>query len=166
MSRLFSETERLPQVRKLRGYAFDPGLSIQMDTSVINDIVYKVNWESLSKGPVGEYLEVVDYDPTLDCFYRPVDLNEVNIVACDGLSPSESNPQFHQQMVYAVAMTTIANFEKGLGRKILVSLVRSRQAPLPKKPCFHSENEAFCIYSLLFSYIINVNNVHFCMVFC
>ena len=121
MSRLFSQTERLPQVRKLRGYAFDPSLSIQMDTSVINDIVYKINWENLTKGPVGEYLEVVDYDPTLDCFYHPVELNDVNILACDGLTPSESNPQFHQQMVYAVAMTTIANFEKGLGRKILWS---------------------------------------------
>ena len=28
--------------------------------------------------------------------------------------PSESSPQSHQQMVYAVAMTTILNFEKAL----------------------------------------------------
>ncbi len=35
--------------------------------------------------------------------------------------PSESSPQFHQQMVYAVAMTTIQNFEKALGRKTLWS---------------------------------------------
>ena len=33
-----------------------------------------------------------------------------------GSTPSEGNPQFHQQMVYAVAMTTIHNFERALGR--------------------------------------------------
>ena len=37
----------------------------------------------------------------------------------DGLAPSESNPQFHQQMVYAVAMTTIQHFERALGREAL-----------------------------------------------
>lgn len=37
------------------------------------------------------------------------------------LPPSEGNPQFHQQMAYAVAMTTIANFERALGRKALWS---------------------------------------------
>jgi hypothetical protein len=50
-----------------------------------------------------------------------VDLNRVNILAQDGLAPSEGNPQFHQQMVYAVAMNTIANFEKALGRQVLWS---------------------------------------------
>lgn len=121
MSKLKSETEKLPLVRKLRGYAFDPSLSLQMETSALNDITYKIKWETLSPGPVGDYIEVVDYDPTLNCFYYPVNLDHLNIVACDGITPSESNPQFHQQMVYAVAMTTIANFEQALGRKILWS---------------------------------------------
>lgn len=121
MSKLRSESDKLPLIRKLRGYAFDPDMSLQMETSEINDIIYKIKWEHLGPGPIGEYIEVVDYDPSLDCFYEPVNLDQLNIVACDGLTPSESNPQFHQQMVYAVAMTTIANFEKALGRKILWS---------------------------------------------
>src|SRR5262249_3362043 len=33
--------------------------------------------------------------------------------------PSEGNPQFHQQMAYAVAMTVIGYFERALGRKSL-----------------------------------------------
>lgn len=112
--------DRKPPFRKLRGYAFDPSLSNKIDTAFINDIVYKVNWEDdLKPGPVGEYLEVIDYDPTVEKYYTPVDLNERYILAQDGLDPSESNPQFHQQMVYAVAMTTIKNFEKALGRPIL-----------------------------------------------
>src|SRR6185437_2104457 len=41
------------------------------------------------------------------------------LLAQDGLAPSEGNPQFHQQMVYAVAMRTIRNFEVALGRRAL-----------------------------------------------
>lgn len=111
-----------PVFRKLRGYAFDPSLSLKMDTATINDIVYKVLWEDgLMPGPAGEYVEVIDYDPTVKEFYEAVDLNNYYLLAQDGLAPSESNPQFHQQMVYAVTMLTIKNFEKALGRKILWS---------------------------------------------
>ena len=42
-----------------------------------------------------------------------------SLLAQDGLPPSESNPQFHQQMVYAVAMRTIRSFEQALGRLAL-----------------------------------------------
>jgi len=59
----------------------------------------------------------VDFDPPSGCFYAPVDLDDPKILAQNGLAPSEGNPQFHQQMVYAVAMTTIDRFERALGRK-------------------------------------------------
>ena len=89
-----------------------------MDTVLINEVALPVRWEDdLAPGPVGEYLEVIDHDPASDCFYPPVDLNDPYLLAQDGLPPSEGNPQFHQQMVYAVAMTTIANFERALGRR-------------------------------------------------
>ncbi|MCD6062230.1 MAG: hypothetical protein K0R82_141, partial [Flavipsychrobacter sp.] len=111
-----------PPCRKLRGYAFDPSLSLKIDTSLINNITYRVPWEEeLKPGPSGEYIEVIDFDPTVGKWYKPVDLNDIYIVAQDGLDPSGSNPQFHQQMVYAVAMTTIRNFEAALGRPILWS---------------------------------------------
>tara|TARA_R110000868_G_scaffold71713_2_gene209713 strand:- start:41984 stop:44017 length:2034 start_codon:yes stop_codon:yes gene_type:complete len=112
-----------PTFRKLRGYAFDPSLSLKMDTAPINEIIYLIPWEDspdeLSPGPIGEYLEVVDFDPTVNKFYAPVNLDHRYVLAQDGLDPSGSNPQFHQQMVYAVAMTTIMNFEAGLGRSVL-----------------------------------------------
>lgn len=113
-----------PPFRRLRAYAFDPSLSIELENAVINVVTMQVRWEFdpvtqkdiLQPGPVGEYLEVVDFDPASDCFYAPVDLNQPYLLAQDGLAPSEGNPQFHQQMVYAVAMTTIRNFEHALGR--------------------------------------------------
>lgn len=108
-----------PPFRKLRGYAFDPLLSTQSATAEINSVIYRIKWESLQPGPIGEYVEVIDHDPTIKKFYEPVDLNNDYLLAQDGLAPSESNPQFHQQMVYAVAMTTIRNFEQALGRKVI-----------------------------------------------
>ncbi|MBN8855141.1 MAG: hypothetical protein BGO55_24960 [Sphingobacteriales bacterium 50-39] len=44
-------THKKPPFRKLRGYAFDPSLSLKIDTVDINDIVYKVPWEKLDPGP-------------------------------------------------------------------------------------------------------------------
>ena len=110
-----------PQYRPLRVFAFDPSLNTSLDTAVINQMTLNVPWEEVELGPVGEYLEVVDVDPASNAYYPPVDLNERTILVQDGLPPSEGTPQFHQQMVYAVAMNTIDNFEIALGRKVLWS---------------------------------------------
>jgi hypothetical protein len=124
---------KMPACRKLKGYAFDPSLSLKIDTAFINNIVYKVRWEdNLQPGPIGEYIEVVDYDPTVKEFYKSVDLDHPYLLAQDGLDPSESNPQFHQQMVYAVVMTTIKNFESALGRQVFWS-PQSIKRSQPKK---------------------------------
>src|ERR1700733_3986395 len=102
-----------PPYRRLRAFAFDPLLSNQLDTLGVNQVTLPVLWEeNLQPGPVGEYLEVIDCDPAGGCCYAPVDLNHPHLLATDGLAPSEGNPQFHQQMVYAVAMTTIRHFEQ------------------------------------------------------
>ncbi|MGH9175361.1 MAG: S8 family serine peptidase, partial [Vicinamibacterales bacterium] len=109
-----------PATRRLRVLAFDPSLATRLDTATINEITVEIPWEDdLCPGPIGEYIEVVDYDPASGVFYKPVDLNDPYLLAQDGLAPSESNPQFHQQMVYAVAMTTIRQFERALGRVAL-----------------------------------------------
>ncbi|MDC8004299.1 hypothetical protein POV27_09570 [Aureisphaera galaxeae] len=106
-----------PPFRRLRVLAFDPSLAIQLDTAEMNQLTLEIPWETpLDPGPIGEYVEVIDYDPGSGFFYEPVDLEDPNIIARDGLTPSESNPQFHQQMVYAVAMSTIRQFERALGR--------------------------------------------------
>ncbi len=147
-----------PPFRRLRGYAIDPGLSTQFQTRLMNQLVYKVKWEQLEpreqpgaekKGgsrteatcdsyPAGEYLEIVDFDPATGRFYEPVNLDHPHLLAQDGLQPSVSNPQFHQQMVYAVMMTTIENFERALGRKIMwAENIPVRPAPGQKKLDLH-----------------------------
>ncbi len=109
-----------PTRRRLRVFAFDPALATDPDTVAINEAVLDVRWEpDLQAGPVGEYLEVIDIDPASRCAYAPVDLNHRHLLPQDGLAPSEGNPQFHQQMTYAVAMRTIEYFERALGRSAL-----------------------------------------------
>ena len=109
----------------------DPSLSTALKTAPISRIVFKVPWEPLAPGPVGEYLEVVDVDPGSGCTYQPVDLESSALLAQDGIEPSEGTPQFHQQMVYAVASLTISNFERALGRR---TLWRPGPSPDPKQP--------------------------------
>ena len=109
-----------PVSRRLRVLAFDPSLATRLETSAMNEITVDVPWEEgLEPGPIGEYVEVVDCDPASGVVYRPVDLDHPHLLAQNGLAPSESNPQFHQQMAYAVAMTTIRHFERALGRTAL-----------------------------------------------
>ena len=108
-----------PVYRYLRGYALDPGFSTRLDTAVINEVVYSVPFESLEPGPIGKYIEVIDVDPPSKCWYEPVDLGAEQIASQNGLAPSEGNPQFHQQLVYAMATKTIRHFERALGRKII-----------------------------------------------
>jgi subtilisin family serine protease len=107
-----------PPYRRLRGYAFDPSVSSTLTGIGISQVTFKLPWEKLEPGPVSEYLEVIDIDPPSQTFYNPVDLDHPMLLAQDGLPPDEGNPQFHQQMAYAVARTTIRHFEQALGRRI------------------------------------------------
>jgi hypothetical protein len=77
-----------------------------------------VPYEELEPGPIGRKLAVVDYDASNGVWYEPVDLDERHVLLRNGLPPSEADPRFHQQMVYAVASETIRRFEFALGREM------------------------------------------------
>ena len=122
-----------PQHRKLRVFSFDPLLGTDLDALKTEQISLSLPWDfadgdHLRPGPVGEYLEVVDVDPANNCFYPPLDLNHPHLLAQEGLPASEGDPRFHQQMVYAVAMTTIRHFETALGRPALWAPRKIRNA--------------------------------------
>ncbi|MBL8684612.1 MAG: hypothetical protein JNK05_35885 [Myxococcales bacterium] len=103
-----------PSRRSLRIYSRDPSNGSYLDNTLTVDIP----WEPVQPGPTGAHLSVVDYDGACHCYYPPVDLEHPHVLARDGLDPSESDPRFHQQMVYAVASKTVEMFEVALGRKI------------------------------------------------
>ena len=130
-----------PSLRKLRAYSVDPSLTSEMETATLNCVEVEIPWEKISEdiakkmnslgipeskfgpapGPIGEYIEIIDYDPTINVLYDPIDLNHPFLLSQNGYAPSDGNPQFHQQMIYAVVSKTIKIFEKALGRVILWS---------------------------------------------
>ncbi|HYC88109.1 MAG TPA: S8 family serine peptidase [Thermoanaerobaculia bacterium] len=109
---------RPPAHRRLRVYALDPSLSTRLATASINEVTLQVPWDAKYAGGRGEYFAFDDVDVT-GKKYESVNLNAPELLAQDGWAPAEGNAQFHQQMVYAVAMKTIAHFEKALGRPVL-----------------------------------------------
>ena len=113
-----------PRFRSLKVYALDPSAG----NYVGNVMSVKIKWENdLEPGPIGRKVGVVDYDGANQRYYPPVNLDDPYILARGGLDPSESDPRFHQQMVYAVACETIERFESALGRRI-----RWRRADRPR----------------------------------
>jgi hypothetical protein len=115
-----------PVRRALQVFAFDPMLGRTPD----NRITLQVVNEALLPGPVGARVQVIDYDGAHRALYQPVDLDDASLLMNDGLDPSESDPRFHQQMVYAVTMKVLENFEEALGRR----LAFKRQRPLRLYP--------------------------------
>ncbi|HXZ02502.1 MAG TPA: hypothetical protein VEI03_21085 [Stellaceae bacterium] len=113
---IFAPTTAVPQPsqRPLKVYAFDPSAG----HLVGNVMSVLLRYEKLAPGPVGEKLAVIDYDGTHKTYYKPVDLDDPRILIQGGVDPTESDPRFHQQMVYAVAAETLQRFETALGRRI------------------------------------------------
>jgi hypothetical protein len=103
-----------PAQRPLKVYAFDPSAGRLAG----NMMTISLNYEKLAPGPVGKKLAVVDYDGSNKTYYEPVDLDDPKILIRGGFDPTESDPRFHQQMVFAVAAETLQRFESALGRRI------------------------------------------------
>src|SRR5262249_16279873 len=104
-----------PPVRCLKVYALDPSAG----NYIGNVMTVNIKWEEdLQPGPVGRKVAVIDSDAANKRYFPPVNLNDPRVLARGGLDPSESDPRFHQQMVYAVATETIERFEAALGRSI------------------------------------------------
>ena len=109
-----------PQYRPLNAFAFDPAAGM----IVGNTMTVMVRYEDLLPGPLGDRFAVIDYDG--DCpngkdfgvFYKPIDYSDKKLLINGGMQLSQADPQFHQQMVYAVASETLQRFEAALGRQI------------------------------------------------
>ena len=112
-----SPLDTRPERRPLRIFAFDPMLSRAGDHRVTVEVPYR----PIERGERffrDDRLEVVDYDAATRRYFRAVDLNNDEIAMTQGLEPLEHDPQFHQQMVYAVASKVLENFDRALGRRL------------------------------------------------
>jgi hypothetical protein len=142
-----------PKYRALRVYAFDPSRGRRLG----NYMTVRVKYEKLEKELRGAQLHVIDYDAAIKGYYKPADLNSPAALVEGGFEPSESDPRFHQQMVYAVAMQTINTFQQALGRDIRYSFARQGDDATRLLIFPHAMYEANAYYSrelgaLLFGY--------------
>ena len=112
-----SPLDTRPERRPLRIFAFDPMLSRGGDHRVTIEVPYRPI-EREERRFHDDRLEVVDYDASTLRYFRAVDLNNDEIAMTQGLEPLEQDPQFHQQMVYAVASKVLENFDRALGRRL------------------------------------------------
>ncbi|ANL87873.1 hypothetical protein B5K05_28060 [Rhizobium phaseoli] len=107
--------------RKLSIIAQDP--SVRVDGRIVTASI-DVPAEELLSGPRGYRVAVVDYDVTANALYQPADLPSG--LAGEYHDPFEnapdetllSDPRFHAQNVYAIAMRILARFEFALGRRV------------------------------------------------
>ena len=139
-----------PTLRPLRIFATDPahGYSGARITTI------SVTNEPLAPGPIGDRIEVVDYDANRDVFYDAVDLDDPAILMQSGLAPSESDPHFHQQMVYAVASRTLSNFDRALGRRVSLRKGRTHTKLRLLPHAFEGQNAFYDreLHAILFGY--------------
>ncbi|MBC7944580.1 MAG: peptidase M4 [Burkholderiales bacterium] len=103
-----------PLYRPLRIFTIDPAVP-RLDGAVA---LVNVPYEPLAPGPVGALFKVDNYDGFEKIRYRRADLDSKEVLIRDGYDPSQSDPRFHQQMVYAVCSTVYAAFRKALGRHL------------------------------------------------
>jgi len=105
---------------------------------------------------IGGRIAVIDYDTTNECYYPPVDLDASEILIANGLDPSEADPHFHQQMVYAIASETIRYFERALGRvdfsNLFINLSETHYATIPDAK---AHGAATVNYGLFLNTIVN-----------
>lgn len=118
--------------RKLTVIAKDPGLRMGGSDGPIAFIQVPVPAEPLGRGPAGYRVKVVDYNASEGKLYYPNQSYEKDGVHVDPFAPGDgeavtdksyeerliSDPNFHAQNVYAIAMRTLGTFERALGRRV------------------------------------------------
>lgn len=116
-----AETGHAPRaVRRLTILAQDPSVSLN---GRLVRAQAQIPAEVLLPGPCGYRVKVVDYDATANQLYEPLVLGSALIADDDPFAEAPddillSDPRFHAQNCYAIAMRILARFEFALGRRL------------------------------------------------
>jgi len=103
-----------PIYRPLKIYTIDPSSRrLEGQTALIN-----IPYERLQPGPVSARFAVEARSDGPLGSYPPIDLDEPRLLIVNGHDPAPTDPVFHHQMVYAVAMSTCSAFRTALGREL------------------------------------------------
>lgn len=103
------------ETMRVRVVAQDPLL-----TDANGDIVTALvsfPFEDVEPGPIGHRVHVVDYDSSTVTMYPPARLGSDGMAAKVSRRKILTTPDFHAQNVYGLVMSTVARFERALGRR-------------------------------------------------
>jgi hypothetical protein len=125
-----ARTANEPLYRPLRIFAIDPAAS-RLDGAVAT---VDVPYEPLAPGPSGALFDVDDVDTSRGRRYARVDLDAPYVLMSDGKAPAAADPQFHQQMVYAVATRVYFAFKAALGRNLSWGFADASHSRLRLRP--------------------------------
>lgn len=106
---------RQPPTRRLTVVAQDPNLRVR---GKVLTAKVEIPAEYLRKGPAGHRAHVIDYDSSTDRLLAPGPANDEDLFADVNPNTLIENPHFHAQNVYAIVMSTLAHFERALGRRV------------------------------------------------
>ncbi len=111
----------LPRTRFLTIVAQDP--SVKDKNGHILKANIAIPTEVFGLGPCGYRVNVIDYDTSTNTHYMPLDYEFERLGIVDKFKDADdkiilTNPNFHQQNVYAIVMRTLARFEFALGRRV------------------------------------------------
>ena len=112
-TQLYERRADEPLYRPLQIYALNPAVSRLEGALAIT----RVQYEPLEPGPKGSVIEVSSQGVG-SASWGVANLEDPFVLMQSGYTPSLSEPRFHQQMVYAVAMMTYNNFKVALGRNV------------------------------------------------
>ncbi|HEX7332147.1 MAG TPA: hypothetical protein VF290_11655 [Pyrinomonadaceae bacterium] len=142
------------QTRKLTIIAQDP--SIKVNGKILRTEV-EIPAEELQPGPWGYRVHVVDYDSSTETLYKPLEYPPLDGNNSDPFRRASdarllSDPNFHAQNVYAIAMRILARFEFALGRRVSWNLyghqIKIAPHAFAEANAFYSENDE----ALMFGY--------------
>src|SRR5262249_8779267 len=108
-----------PTRRPLKVFAFDPSRGRLLGNEIQIDVRYRqLPPGTTDRSNARSAIPALRSDWTGHRHCPPVKLDQPGVLVRNGLAPSQSDPRFHQQMVYAVVSDTIEQFETALGRRI------------------------------------------------
>jgi hypothetical protein len=102
------------ETMQVRVVAQDPMLT--HDGAIVTDLV-TFPYEDVEAGPIGHRVHVVDYDSSTATMYPPAPLKSGGMTANVSKRTILATPDFHAQNVYGLVMSTVARFERALGRR-------------------------------------------------
>jgi hypothetical protein len=128
-----------PLYRPLRIFAIDPAAS-RLEGAVAT---IAIPYEPVSPGPSGALFDVDDFDRDRGRHYARVDLDDPFLLMTDGRTPAAADPQFHQQMVYAIASRVYFAFKAALGRNLAWSFADVHRTQLRIRPHAFEDRNAY-----------------------